>query len=105
MEMLLGNTPLDIYCDKRQIKENTDIDTEILLRGYLLLNSIISQIILISCLVSESIPKIISNIESIGAKKLLEEILVAVSNADTEGCPLNTNKSLKIYSFVSDSRE
>jgi hypothetical protein len=31
--MILGNTPLDIYCDKRQITEDTELNTEILLRG------------------------------------------------------------------------
>ncbi len=33
LEMILGNTPLDIYCDKRQITEDSELNTEILLRG------------------------------------------------------------------------
>ncbi|CAG2182795.1 unnamed protein product, partial [Oppiella nova] len=32
VEMLMGNTPLDIFCDKRHITDDCDIDTEFLLR-------------------------------------------------------------------------
>ena len=33
LEMMLGNTPLDIYCDKMQITDDNEVNTEVLLRG------------------------------------------------------------------------
>ena len=36
LEMIVGNTPLDIYCDKKHITDDNEVDTEILLKGNVL---------------------------------------------------------------------
>ncbi|CAG2109506.1 unnamed protein product, partial [Medioppia subpectinata] len=80
VEMLLGNTPLDIFCDKRQITDDCDIDTELLLR------------------VTESIPKMLTNIESIGAQNLLKQLLVA-NPEQRLGFKRNAYNEIKSHQF------
>lgn len=79
-EMILGNTPLDIYCDKRQISEDSDINTEILLR------------------VVESIPKLLANINSIPAQNLLKFFLTAIPEHRL-GFKRNAFNEIKCHQF------
>jgi protein kinase A len=80
LEMLLGNTPLDIYCDKKQITEESDISTEVLLRA------------------SESIPKQLTSINSMTARKLLRDFLTTIPEHRL-GFKRNAYSDIKSHQF------